>query len=187
MKYIASAALILNLGAAGLYAHERPVKMTFSGTAGPSLVDLNISGRTNGEYNFSGNGNLGSFTFRHVEADGGPPQQSSSCSGPNLVYFTLSFGAGVLSFADGSSLVLKLREGTDCINPVDLVAHCTRIFDITSGTGRFKHATGSITMDEHLHAILLNSSGAPVFLASTGEFGGTVSGVQGDGDGDDGH
>jgi hypothetical protein len=57
-------ALMLNLGAAGLYAHERPVKMTFSGTAGPSLVDLNIPDRTNGEDNFAGNGNLGSFTFR---------------------------------------------------------------------------------------------------------------------------
>ena len=32
MKHIATVALMLNLGVAGVYAQQRPVKMTFSGT-----------------------------------------------------------------------------------------------------------------------------------------------------------
>jgi len=187
MKYIASAALMLNLGLTGLYAHDWPINMTFSGTAGSSSVNLNIDGRTNGENNFTGNGNLGSFTFREVEAEGGAPQESSTCSGPNLMYGTLSVGAGVLSFADGSSLVLNLREGTDCVDLAAPAAHCTRIFDITGGTGRFKHAKGSLSMDENLRPILANSSGFPVFFASSGQFTGTVSRVHGDADDHDDH
>ncbi len=176
MKYIASAALMLNLGVAGLFAHERPVNMTFSGTAGGSSVDLQIPGRMTGEDNFAGNGNLGTFTFREVEANGGTPQQSSTCSGPNFIYGTLSVGSAVLSFGDGSSLVLKLTEGADCINLAEFEAHCTRTFEITSGTGRFKNAKGTLSMDETLHPLLANSSG-PVFFSSTGGFTGTISGV----------
>src|SRR5438270_1570726 len=101
MKHIVTMALLLNLGVAGIYAHERPVKMTFSGTAGASAFNLQYPDRTTGEDNFAGNGNLGSFTFREVE-NGGSPQQSSSCSG---LYFSLSVGAAVLSFQDGSSLI----------------------------------------------------------------------------------
>ena len=33
MKHIATVALMLNLGVAGVYAQQKPVKMTFSGTA----------------------------------------------------------------------------------------------------------------------------------------------------------
>ena len=32
MKHIATVALMLNLGVAGVYAQQMPVKMTFSGT-----------------------------------------------------------------------------------------------------------------------------------------------------------
>src|SRR4051794_26179811 len=116
MKYMAAMALMLSLGAAGIYAHDRPVKMRFSGTAGPSAVDLQIPDRTTGEDNFAGNGNLGSFTFRELEADGGSPQHSINCSGPTQLYLTLSVGAGVLRFQDGSLLFLTLTEGADCID-----------------------------------------------------------------------
>ena len=40
MKHIATVALMLNLGVAGVYAQQRPVKMTFSGTAAPSTINL---------------------------------------------------------------------------------------------------------------------------------------------------
>ncbi|MFL6450491.1 MAG: hypothetical protein ACJ746_22845 [Bryobacteraceae bacterium] len=186
MRYIASAALIFTLGVGGLYAYERPVKMTFSGTAGASAIDLQYPGRMTGEDNFAGNGNLGSFTFREVESNGGSPQESSTCSGATKLYFTLQVGAGVLSFGDGSSLVLNLREGSDCIDTEALVAHCIRVFDIKSGTGRFKNAKGTLTMEELLHPILANSSG-PVFFVSAGGFTGSISGVQRDEDGHDDH
>jgi len=40
MKNIATVALMLNLGAAGVYAQQRPVNMTLSGTAAPSTINL---------------------------------------------------------------------------------------------------------------------------------------------------
>lgn len=180
MKYIAAMALMLNLGAAGIYAHDRPVKMRSSGTAGLSAVDLQIPDRTTGEDNFAGNGNLGSFTFRELEAFGGPPQRSSTCSGATQLYLTLSVGAGVFRFQDGSLLFVTLTEGADCIDllpPEGPGAHCTRSFNITGGTGRFEKATGRLTFTETLVPLLTNLSGAPVFFASTGEFTGTVSGA----------
>jgi hypothetical protein len=177
MKYIAAIALVLNLGVTGLYARDRHVNMRFSGTAGPSSVDLQIPDRTTGGDNFTGNGTLGAFTFREVESNGGSPEQSSTCSGP---YFTLSIGAGVLSFQDGSSLILNLTEGSDCIDldPEHLSALCTRTFEIKRGTGRFKNVTGgSLTMTETLHPLLANALNMPAFFESSGEFKGTISGV----------
>ena len=40
MKHITTVALMLNLGVAGVYAQQIPVKMTFSGTGGASAIDL---------------------------------------------------------------------------------------------------------------------------------------------------
>ena len=68
MKHITTVVLMLNFGAASIYAHQKPVKMTFSGTAGPSAINLQQPGTTTGEDNFAGNGALGSFIFRDVSA-----------------------------------------------------------------------------------------------------------------------
>jgi hypothetical protein len=40
MKHIATVALMLSLGVAGVYAQQKPVKMTFSGTLEPSTTNL---------------------------------------------------------------------------------------------------------------------------------------------------
>jgi hypothetical protein len=138
-------ALMLNLGVAGVYAHERPVKMTFSGTEGASAINLQIQDTHTGEFNFTGNGTLGSFTFRNIEANGAFPQQSSACPA-NQVYVPTMAGAGVFRFQDGSLLNVKLTEGHDCIDFLNLEAHCTRNFKITGGTCRFKDASGSLIL-----------------------------------------
>jgi hypothetical protein len=44
MKYIAAIALMLNLGVASVYAQRYPVKMAYSGTSGPSAVNLQQPG-----------------------------------------------------------------------------------------------------------------------------------------------
>ena len=44
MKHITTVVLMLNFGAASIYAHQKPVKMTFSGTAGPSAINLQQPG-----------------------------------------------------------------------------------------------------------------------------------------------
>jgi hypothetical protein len=177
MKHIATVALMLNLGVASVYAHEKPVKMTFSGTAGPSTINLQFPDTTTGEDNFAGNGTLGAFTFRDVSAEQASPQSSSTCSGPNQLYAVSVAGAGVFRFQDGSLLKVNLTEGTDCIDFAAQEAHCTRTFQITGGTGRFKNASGVLTFTETVLPVLADASHNPVFFASTGEFTGAVSGV----------
>ncbi len=68
MKHIATVALMLNLGVAGVYADQRPVTMTFSGTSAPSTINLQYPSTNNSEDNTAGNGTLGPFTFRNVRA-----------------------------------------------------------------------------------------------------------------------
>jgi hypothetical protein len=177
MKHIATIALMLNLGAAGVYAYEKPVKMTFSGTEAPSTINLQIPDTKTGEFNFAGKGTLGSFTFRNVEANGATPQPSSTCSGPNQLYFPVVAGAAVFRFRDESLLKVNLTEGADCIDFAALEAHCTRTFEISGGTGRFKDAKGTLMLTEIAKPVLADFLKNPVFFAATGEFTGTISGV----------
>ena len=68
MKHIATVALMLNLGVAGVYAQQRPVKMTFSGTNVATTINLQPNTVTD-EQHSAGNGTFGSFTFRELHAD----------------------------------------------------------------------------------------------------------------------
>jgi hypothetical protein len=183
MKYIAAMALMLNLGVATVYAQRSPVKMGFSGTVALSAVNLQQPSTTTDEENYAGNGSLGSFTFRNVRAITAFPQSSSTCSGPNKIAFSSKAGAGVFRFQDGSLLKVNLTQGEDCIDLAAGEAHCTLTFQITGGTGRFKDASGALTLTEKVVPVLADALNNPVFFASTGEFTGTVSGVAREADG----
>jgi len=177
MKHIATVALLLNLGVAGVYAQQQPVNMTFSGTAAPSTINLQQPNTVTGEDNFAGNGTLGPFTFRNISAETASPQPSSTCSGPTKLYFSRVAGAGVFYFQDGSLLKVNLTQGDDCVDLAAGQGNCTMTFQITGGTGRFKNASGVLTLTETVLPVLADASNNPVFFASTGEFTGTVSGV----------
>jgi len=178
MKHIATVVVMLCLGVAAVYAQENHVKMIFSGTAASSTVNLAQPDTSNDEDNFAGNGTLGSFTVRNVRAiANSPTTPPSTCSGPNLYYFTESAGGGVFRFQDGSLLNVQLTQGSDCINFATNEAHCTVTFQITGGTGRFKNASGTLTFTETVVTVLSDASGNPVFFAATGDYTGTVSGV----------
>jgi hypothetical protein len=177
MKYIATMALMLNLGVASAYAQQHPVKMVFSGTAASSTVNLQQPNTTNDEENYAGNGTLGPFTFRNVRAITASPQSSITCSGPNQIFLSSKAGAGVFRFQDGSLLKVNLTQGSDCIDLAAEEAHCTLTFQITGGTGRFKDASGGLTLTETVVPVLADALNNPVFFAATGEFTGTVSGV----------
>jgi len=177
MKHIATVTLMLNLGVVCAYAQQRPVKMTFSGTGGPSTINLQYPSTSNSEDNSSGSGTLGPFTFRNVRAIRASPEPSPSCSGPTEVYFSSVAGAGVFRFQDGSLLKVNLMEAGDCIDFAALQARCTMTFQITGGTGRFKDASGTLTLTETVLPVLADASNNPVFFAATGEFTGTLSGV----------
>jgi len=178
MKYIAAIALMLNLGVASVYAQRYPIKMAYSGTSGPSAINLQQPDTQTVEENFAGNGALGPFAFRMISAETTSPQQPpSTCSGPTNIYFSRVAGAGVFRFQDGSLLKVNVTQGADCIDLAAQQGHCTLTFQITGGTGRFKDASGTLTLTETNVPVLADALNNPVFFASTGEFTGTVSGV----------
>ena len=176
-KHLAIGALILNLGIVAAHADDQSVKMTFSGTSAPSTINLQQSNTSNDGDNFAGRGTLGSFTVTNVRAISNSPGTSSTCSGSNQLFLQELAGAGVFRFRDGSLLEINLTQGGDCIDLTTGEAHCTLTFQITGGTGRFRHASGVLTMTETVGTVAADALGNPVFFAATGEFTGTISGL----------
>jgi hypothetical protein len=87
-------------------------------------------------------------------------------------------GAGVFRFQDGSLLTVGVTAGSSiCIDLTAGVGHLTTIYQITGGTGRFKGASGTLTLTAMLMPVLYNASNLPALLTNTGEFDGTVVGV----------
>ncbi len=72
---------------------------------------------------------------------------------------------------------VNLTQESDCIDLAANEAHCTMNFQITGGTGRFKDASGVLTLTETVVPVLADANDNPVFFAATGEITGTVSGV----------
>jgi len=174
MKHVTTIALMLNVAIGSVYAQQTPVHMTFSGTAAASPIDLRQPNTSTGEEDLAGNGTVGPFTFRVVKASAVSPQASNTCSG---LYFPTVAGAGIFRFQDGSLLNATLTEGGDCIDLVHMEAHCTWIFKINGGTGRFQNASGALTLTETARPVLADGLNNPVFFSETGEFTGTISGV----------
>src|ERR1035441_9120468 len=115
MNHIATVALMLNFGVASIYA-QQPVTMRFSGTSGASAINLQQPNTTTDEWNVAGNGALGQFTFRNISAETTMPQQSSTCSGPTMLYFVMVAGGGVFRFQGGSLLKVNLTQGEVCVD-----------------------------------------------------------------------
>ena len=176
MKHIATLALMLQLGVASVYAQQDPVKMHYSGSNVATTINLQ-DGTVTDEEILAGNGTLGPFTLRELHADTASPQPSSTCSGPTQLYFPIVTGAGVFRFQDGSLLTVRITEGAVCADLTAGVGHLTVTYQITGGTGRFKGASGTLTLTATLTPVLFNASNAPELLTNTGEFEGTVFGV----------
>jgi hypothetical protein len=183
MKHGKTIALVLILASASAYAGQTPLKMTFSGNAGAGPIDLKQPNAITNEENLAGNGTLGSFSFRLIKASAIAPQPSSTCVGS---YFPNTAGGGLLRFQDGSLLYLTLTGGGDCIDFVHMMATCTLTFKINGGTGRFKTASGVLTLTETAAPVLSDASMTPVFFSESGGFTGTISGLEGDDDSQDG-
>jgi hypothetical protein len=180
MKHLATVVVMLQLGIAGVYAQQTPVKMKFSGNgAAASPINLQYPNASPVEENVAGNGALGPFTFRNVTAEATSPssQPPSTCSGPTHLYFPRVAGAGIFRFQDGSLLNVKLTQGADCIDLVADEGLCTLTLQVTGGTGRFKDASGVLTYTETALPVLSDYFNNPVFFDETGEVTGTVSGV----------
>jgi len=169
IKLIAATTLTLSLGVADIYARERPVRMTFSGSIVPTSIAVQANTITDEEL-LEGHGALGPFTFRKLRTDALAPQPSSACPGLNIPVVA---GGGVFRFQDGSLLTVLISEGGLCINLAAMVGHLTETYRITGGTGRFSGASGSLTSTATLRPVLVGSGGV-VLLTSTGRFDGAV-------------
>jgi len=174
MKLTARLALMLILGVTGIYAQQRPVTMTFSGTNVATSINLQNNTVTD-EVHLAGSGSLGQFTFRELHADGAAPQPPSGCTGPQFAVLT---GAGVFHFQDESQLVVAVMNGAGCVNLAAGTAAITVNYQIKGGIGRFKGASGTLTLTSTLTPVLFNAAGAPELLTNTGgEITGMISGV----------
>jgi len=171
--YLPMSALILTAALAVPAAAQKPVKMRFSGSNVATTINLRPNTVTD-ETHLAGKGTLGAFTFRELHADGASPQPPSDCSGPS---FAVVAGAGVFRFQDGSLLIVTVVDGEGCVNPAAGKAAITVKYEITGGTRRFKGASGDLTMRATIAPVLFNASNAPALLTNTGEFEGTVLGV----------
>jgi hypothetical protein len=176
MNYLATTALILSFGIPG-YAQHVSANMRLSGTAAASAVDLG-TGAPVSEYTLAGKGALGKFTLRVVSSGTTSPQQSTTCSGPNKLYFPILTGAAVFRFHDESLLNAAVTGGSDCIDLSAGHAQCIRIFQITGGTGRFKDASSNNLALTMVVTPVVPAN--PVFFFVTGEITGTVFKVAAD-------
>lgn len=173
---IATVALMLDLGATGMYAQKRPVKMTASGSNVATTLDL-APGTITDEVHLAGSGTLGPFTYRELHADVLSPQSSSACAGGTGLYIPTLAGGGVFRFQDGSLMTVVLKVGALCIDLPTGVAHYTATYTITGGTGRLQNASGILTLTSAVAPVLFTASNAPVLLTNVGEFEGNVLGV----------
>jgi hypothetical protein len=175
MKRLAVVTLMLDFGIAGAWAQGGNVNLTVSGTAARSTISL--QGTTASEYQLAGHAALGQFTFRVVNTSTTSPQTSTTCSGPNKVFFAAVAGAGVLRSPNGGLLKVNLTGGGDCIDFAAGEAICTRIFQVIGGTDRFTNASGALTLTMTVVPVLSDGPNNPVFFSVTGEVTGTVSGA----------
>jgi hypothetical protein len=173
---LTTAALMLNLSVASLYAQQRHVKMTFSGSMVPTAIDVQPGTITDEEL-LAGKGTLGPFTFRKLRTDQTSPQPSNTCAGPLLNIPVVAAG-GIFRFEDGSLLtVTLLMQGALCIDLTAGAAHLTETYNITGGTGHFKGASGTLQLKGTVMPVLFSASNSAVLLTITGELDGTVAGV----------
>lgn len=178
MKHITTLALMLQLGVASIYAQQNPVKMKYSGSNVATTIDLGAgNSAVTDEELFAGNGALGQFTYRELHADGLSSTPPDTCSGPTKLFFKIFTGAGVFRFQDGSLMTVNVTGGGICADLNLPTGQLTETYQITGGTGRFKSASGNLTLTGTLLPILSDPSGNPKLLANTGEFEGTVLGV----------
>jgi hypothetical protein len=151
--------------------------MTFTGSAIylPPQISLGPNTGQAADLSEAGDGSLGPFTLREVSATGAMPA-GPGCSGPNSLAFSFVAGAGVYRFNDGSLLTYKIKEGSSCIDFTAATANTTVTQQITGGAGRFKNASGTLTLTTlGSYPILFDASGQqPVLVVFPN---GTVTGT----------
>ncbi len=160
----------LGCDTAGVHAEQAPV-MTYSGSNVATTINLENNTVTDEEL-FSGDGPLGTFTYRELHAELQIPQPSDSCaSGPHSPIMT---GAGVFRFQDGSLMTVNVTGGQICADLTTGVSTLSETYQITGGTGNLQGASGTLTLTGTLNVVLKDDSGNPRLSSNSGEFKGTI-------------
>ena len=144
MKHLVTITMILTMWVASGYAQN--VNMSLSGTSAPSTINLGV-GLGTSEYTLDGNG----VSLRLISASGPSAQPPAGCT--TGVFGMVLAGEGVFRLADGSLLKARVTGGSDCVNP-PAGALCIRNLQITGGTGRFKNASGNLTVTMNLETVV---------------------------------
>ncbi|HLH05809.1 MAG TPA: hypothetical protein VKW78_01085 [Terriglobales bacterium] len=173
MKRTVTVVLMLLFGASASYAQQNPVKMKYSGSE--LTTTYNLAGNMfSGEEKLAGDGTLGRFTYRALRADGDNVPITDACPQGNI---SVLKGAGIFRFDDGSLMTVNITGGAICIDANGL-GHLTETYQVTGGTGRFRNATGELSLKGTLNVVLLDVTGqTPLLLTNIGMFDGTVLGV----------
>jgi len=180
MTRIAMATLVTQLAVSSVAAEDRStnVRMTASGTMTATTTNLQDNTITDDE-DLAGDGTLGVFTFHGLRADALAPQipvPPLTCATP--LFLPVVNGAGVFRFDDGSLLVVNITGGGICIDLAAGMARLTETYEIARGTGRFRHASGSLTLTVTVVPVLFNADGGAQMLTMTGKFEGALSGIK---------
>jgi hypothetical protein len=176
MKHLTTLALMINLAVGGIYAQQRPLKMTLSGSKVPTTLDLGANTSTD-EVQLAGTGTLGQFTFRGLRTDETIPQSFGICGAGSGPILRVVAGGGAFHFQDGSALTVAITGGSLCVDLDHLVGHLQEMYQITGGTGRFEGVKGNLVLTATLNALVFDKSNAAVFLTITGESDGTMLGA----------
>ena len=192
MRHLTTVALMLNLGIASLYAQqpaEEPsgasrIRMTFSGSTMSTTLAI-APDTLNHESHVAGNSSLGPLP---IVACGltlparGPPAVAAAVSAGR---FPLWPARGCFASRTEVSWRPSSRRESVCggLGSRASGGSPVRDYQITGGTGRFRHAAASCAVPAadctfQLTAIrglvLRDSAGAPKFFMFTGEFQGTL-------------
>jgi hypothetical protein len=131
IKRLATAALMLSFGVSAVYAQSAQLNITVSGSGAASTISLRPDAPTS-EYQLAGGGVLGQFDLRAVSVSIPATPPPGVCSDANKLYGSAVAGGGILRFADGSLLNVRLTGGSDCVDFAAGQALCIRILQITS-------------------------------------------------------
>ena len=184
MKRMALAALVAHLAVSSVFAENRSthVSMTASGTMNGTEFNFGPNTVTDDEI-LAGEGTLGAYTYKALRTDARTPsipEPPFTCATPLFLPVVQDAGAGVFRFEDGSLLVVNVTGGGICIDLSAGMAQLTQTYEIARGTGRFKHASGTLTSKLTVIPVLFDAAGAATFLTMNGKFEGSISGIKRD-------
>ena len=82
-------------------------------------------------------------------------------------------------------MIITVKDGSGCINLATGHAAITVNYEIKDGTGRFKGASGALTLNSTLTPVVFAADNSAKLLTNTGTFEGTVFGAALDDERDD--